>query len=58
MNNVEIPMSFNTGDTKQCCHCGLIHLFSGICPRIKEIEYFPNGTIKRVEYIKWSYSDG
>lgn len=31
-----------------CGHCGMIH--SAICPRIKSIEYYPNGTIKKVEY--------
>lgn len=31
-----------------CQHCGYIH--NNICPRIKAIEYYENGTIKRVEY--------
>jgi hypothetical protein len=31
-----------------CFHCGGIHL--GMCPRIKCIEYYPDGVIKRVEY--------
>lgn len=31
-----------------CGHCGVYH--SGPCPRVKAIEYYPNGTIKRVEY--------
>lgn len=29
-----------------CSYCGYIHF--GFCPRIEEIEYYPNGTIKRV----------
>lgn len=33
-----------------CKHCGLIHAYGGVCPRIKAIEYYPDGTIKRVEY--------
>jgi len=32
----------------QCGHCGNFH--QGACPRVKEIEYWPNGTIKRVRY--------
>lgn len=36
-----------------CPHCSgpynqIVH--TGPCPRIKSIEYHPNGTIKRVEY--------
>ena len=32
-----------------CGHCGMIH--QGQCPRIKAIEYYPDGiSIKRVEY--------
>lgn len=36
------------GQLQQCGHCGAIH--SGVCPRIKSIEYHPDGTMKRVEY--------
>ena len=41
----------NTGGNEplqQCGHCGLMH--TGPCPRIKAIEYYPDGTVKRVEY--------
>lgn len=32
-----------------CGHCGMIH--QGQCPRIKAIEYYPDGiSVKRVEY--------
>lgn len=31
-----------------CPHCGNAH--SGQCPRVKAIEYYPDGKIKRVEY--------
>jgi hypothetical protein len=31
-----------------CAHCGNIH--QGNCPRIKAIEYFADGAVKRVEY--------
>jgi hypothetical protein len=34
-----------------CQHCGFMH--SGVCSRIKSIEYYANGTIKRVEYHQW-----
>lgn len=35
-------------ETPACQHCGLIH--SSTCPRIKAIDYFQDGTIKRVEF--------
>jgi len=35
--------------TEKCKHCGNIHEFR--CPLIKSIEYFEDGTIKRVEYM-------
>lgn len=31
----------------KCPYCGLYH--DAICPRVKAIEYNPDGTIKRVE---------
>lgn len=31
----------------KCNHCGYIH--DGVCPKIKSIEYFENGMIKKVE---------
>jgi hypothetical protein len=31
-----------------CYHCGNYH--GPACPRIRAIEYYPNGTVKRVEY--------
>jgi hypothetical protein len=31
-----------------CPHCGMGH--TGTCPRIKAIDYYPDGTTKRVEY--------
>lgn len=36
------------GFSNECQHCGNWH--SGVCPRIKAIEYHPNGQIARVEY--------
>lgn len=31
-----------------CGHCGGYH--TGVCPRIKAIEYHPDGRVKRIEY--------
>jgi len=31
-----------------CPYCGMIH--AGACPRVKAIEYFENGMVKRVEF--------
>jgi len=34
-----------------CKWCGLIHYYSeGTCPSIKAIEYYPDGSVKRVEF--------
>ena len=35
--------------TEKCKHCGVIH--ETRCPCIKSIEYFEDGTIKRIEYL-------
>lgn len=32
----------------RCSHCGLLHLTT--CPRIRSIEYHPDGTVKRIEF--------
>lgn len=39
-----------TSSWTSCYWCGLIHVGGGICPRVREIEYYPNGTVKRVEF--------
>lgn len=31
-----------------CPHCGNWH--TGVCPRVKSVEYNPDGTVRRVEY--------
>lgn len=31
-----------------CQHCGVGHI--GVCPWVKAIEYYPDGTVKRVEF--------
>ncbi len=36
------------GLVMNCPHCGMGH--SGTCPRIRAIEYHPNGTVKRIEF--------
>jgi hypothetical protein len=33
---------------KKCCHCDNHH--AGVCPRVKSIEYYGCGSVKRVEY--------
>lgn len=40
--------SVSIGGYYACGHCGSHH--SGVCPRIKRIEYWPDGTVKEVEY--------
>jgi hypothetical protein len=31
-----------------CQHCGFVH--NHTCPRVKAIEYYENGLIKRIEF--------
>jgi len=35
--------------TVQCDHCGGFHEFR--CPAVSAIEYYNDGTVKRVEYV-------
>ncbi len=37
-----------------CFYCGLVH--NTVCPRIEEIEYYPNGTTKRVKLRTDTYT--
>ena len=42
-------MNDTTGtNITSCFYCGYIH--DGICPRIEEIEYHPDGSTKRVKF--------
>jgi len=34
--------------TEKCPHCGLIH--DTTCPRIKSIDYYKDGSVKRIEF--------
>lgn len=34
---------------KECRYCGMIH--GPKCPSIKAIEYHPDGTVKRIEFV-------
>jgi hypothetical protein len=47
-----VPMSHDISSadpsTAKCPHCGLSH--DTTCPRIRAIEYYPDGTTKRVEF--------
>lgn len=37
----------------KCPHCGYIHTpDGGLCPRVKAIEYYPDGSVKRVEFVE------
>ncbi len=38
-----------SNEMKACVHCGMWH--TGVCPRIKSIEYYPNGMIKKIIYV-------
>jgi hypothetical protein len=38
----------STTNVTPCPHCGMVD--GGICHLIKAIEYYPDGTIKRVEF--------
>ncbi len=35
--------------SNECPYCSKV-FHSGICPKVKSIEYYPNGTIKMVEF--------
>lgn len=43
------------GQLQQCGHCGMYHTDT-VCPKIKSIEYFDNGRVKKVEYKDESIS--
>lgn len=34
-------------EMRECPHCGMVHRET--CHRIRAIEYYPNGTVKRIE---------
>lgn len=34
---------------RQCGHCGCWHGL--LCPFVKAVEYYPDGTVKRIEYM-------
>ena len=53
---VEYPPTFTWGDPSSTCvmdacpWCGFLHPTGLVCPRVKVIEYHPDGRIKRVEF--------
>lgn len=49
------PTSWGSGTTtwRSCGWCGLLH--TGVCPRVKVIEYYPDGQIKRVEFHETAF---
>jgi hypothetical protein len=36
---------------RQCGYCGMIH--GPRCPSVQAIEYYPDGSVKRVEFVKY-----
>lgn len=42
----------NPTPLQPCRYCGESVFHTGICPRIKAIEYHPDGSIKRVEFLE------
>jgi hypothetical protein len=36
--------------SQNCQWCGLFHTSPGVCPMVKALEYYPDGTLKRVEF--------
>ena len=38
-----------SAEIEKCIFCRGMHM--GRCPIVKSVEYFPNGTVKKVEYI-------
>jgi len=43
-----LSTTFSFPKFEYCLHCGAYH--QGLCHKIKVIEYYPNGMIKKVEY--------
>jgi len=35
----------------RCPYCGRIH--DGVCPKVKSIEYYHDGAVRRVEFRDW-----
>lgn len=59
-NSLTSVYNYSTGTFITCQHCGTVHL--GMCYRIKTIEYYPNGSVKKVEYhepvsIHWNIGE-
>jgi hypothetical protein len=50
-------MTANNANNQSCPYCGM-WWHSGMCPRIKAIEYHPNGQIKRVVLFALSNEGG
>ena len=49
VTNASITYGANTtGDIRTCHYCGMTH--DTLCPRIVEIEYHPNGTVRRIVF--------
>ena len=49
----EDSSTINLSDSRACPHCSSQYqlVYHGdTCPRVKSIEYYPNGTIKKLEF--------
>lgn len=42
------PLTLQPEITKQCYYCGMYH--TGLCSKVKKIEYYENGSVKIVEF--------
>lgn len=45
---VDEGIAFKADDTPSCEYCGGSHTY--LCPRIKIIEYYPDGAVKQIEF--------
>ena len=41
--------SCGQSNIQYCSYCGAYH--NGMCPKVRSIEYYPNGTIKTIEFF-------
>ena len=43
-------LSSATLSLNSCPWCGFLHISGDMCPRVKAIEYHPDGRVKRIEF--------
>ena len=49
MSDLTLRYQSSAADVK-CQWCGFQHIDGGTCPRVKALEYYADGTVKRVEF--------